>query len=270
MTLRVVDDWARTIELADTPRRIVSLVPSISELVCVLGAAERLVGVTRYCTQPSEALRHCARVGGTKDPDCESVLRLHPDVVLVSPEENRRVDFDRLCAAGTQIFVVAPASVAAVGVTVDRLGSLLDARVAAVSLREAITAARWRALEGVARRVSVFCPIWRDPWMSFNRGTYAHDVLQCAGGDNVCAEAADAYGQVDLDEIAARAPEVILLPDEPYHFAQNDAVALRCLVDTPAWRNARIHLVDGRDLFWYGARTPVALERLAAILRARG
>jgi ABC-type hemin transport system substrate-binding protein len=267
MTLRVLDDWDRTVELDDIPQRIVSLVPSVSELVCALGAGERLVGVTRYCTQPPDALRHCTRVGGTKDPDCETVLRLHPDVVLVSPEENRRADFDRLCEAGVRIFVVAPASVAAVAVTVDRLGSLLDAPVAAVSLREAITAAHRRTLDRVTRRVSVFCPIWRDPWMSFHRGTYAHDVLHCAGGDNVCAEASNAYGQVDLEEIAARTPEMILLPDEPYHFTPNDVADLPSLVDSPAWRNARIHLVDGRDLFWFGARTPVALERLAAILR---
>jgi ABC-type hemin transport system substrate-binding protein len=269
MTLRVIDDWDRTIELDDIPRRIVSLVPSVSELVCVLGAGERLVGVTRYCTEPSEALRHCARVGGTKDPDCESVRRLHPDVVLVSPEENRRADFDRLRAAGVRIFVVAPASVPAVAATVERLGGLLDVPAAACVLKEGITAARRRALAGVARRVSVFCPIWRDPWMSFNRETYAHDVLHCVGGDNVCAEAADAYCRVDLDEIATRAPEVILLPDEPYHFTQNDVAGLPSLVDSSVWRRARIHLVDGRDLFWYGARTPVALDRLAALLRDR-
>jgi ABC-type hemin transport system substrate-binding protein len=116
----------------------------------------------------------------------------------------------------------------------------------------------------------VFCPIWRDPWMSFNHGTYAHDVLHCVGGDNVCAEASDAYPQVDLNDIAARAPKVILLPDEPYHFTQNDAAGLRFLVDAPAWRNVGIHLVDGRDLFWFGARTPAALETLAATLSDRG
>jgi len=266
MTWQATDDRGRTLDLAGPVRRIVSLVPCVTELLGTLGAAERLVGVTRYCSHPRAVVRECQRVGGTKDPDCGKILALRPDVVLVSPEENRREDFERLHSAGARLFVLAPSSIESLLGTVKRLGALLGVAGRAAELAREIAAAHGAVVGGVRGRVSVFCPIWREPWMSFNRHTYAGDALRCAGGDNVCAGAEECYPRVDLADIAARAPEVILLPDEPYRFTPDDIAALQPLSDSPAWRNGRVHLVDGRDLFWYGTRTAAALNALQKTL----
>src|SRR6185369_15377287 len=97
---RVVDDTGRSLSLPSPPQRLVSLVPSITELVCSLGQASRLVGVTRFCTEPAAAVARLAKVGGTKTPNLEKVIELAPDLVLMNEEENKREDFQALTGAG--------------------------------------------------------------------------------------------------------------------------------------------------------------------------
>jgi ABC-type hemin transport system substrate-binding protein len=107
--------------------------------------------------------------------------------------------------------------------------------------------------------------------MAFNADTYAHDMLRAAGGANVCATASERYPTVTLDAIAATAPEIVLLPDEPYRFTSKDRPALAPLADTPALRHERVHFVDGKALAWYGPRIADGLENFAAIFStARG
>jgi ABC-type hemin transport system substrate-binding protein len=102
--------------------------------------------------------------------------------------------------------------------------------------------------------------------MSFNRDTYAHDVLRCAGGQNVCAEATARYPVVDLDEVARFDPEVVLLPDEPYPFAERYRRTLGALAASAAGRAGRIHLIDGKALSWYGPRTAPGINNLRLLL----
>ena len=119
-----------------------------------------------------------------------------------------------------------------------------------------------------ARGVRVFCPVWRDPWLAVGAGTYIHDLLQLCGGENVFAEHGDRrYPRVGLEEVVAAAPEVVLLPDEPYRFGAGDAAELARL-ELPAARSDRIHLVDGTLVSWYGPRILPAIERLRSLLAA--
>jgi ABC-type Fe3+-hydroxamate transport system substrate-binding protein len=121
-----------------------------------------------------------------------------------------------------------------------------------------------------ARRVRVFCPIWRDPWMAVGADTYAGDLLELCGGENVFARLGDRrYPRVSLEDIEAAAPEVVLLPDEPYRFGPADAEELSRL-DLPAARAERIHLVDGTLVSWYGPRIPRAIECVRTLLAPRG
>src|SRR5262249_53318615 len=120
--------------------------------------------------------------------------------------------------------------------------------------------------EKPARPVRVFCPIWRKPWMSFNRDTYADDLLRHAGGANVCADLADRYPVIELAALAGADPEVVLLPDEPYPFAERHRASLAELSETTAWRSGRVHLIDGKALSWYGHRTAPALRDFRLLL----
>jgi len=265
MSIDVLDDAGRSLRLPFAPRRIVSLVPSITELICELGAARRLVGATTFCTEPSAVVDTMPRVGGTKNPDCAQIAALQPDIVFVDSDENRKHDFDRLAGEGLTIFVASPRTVAAAAETITRIGTALGVGAVATTvsseLRQVLSGPPRRA-----RRVRVFCPIWRNPWMSFNARTYAADLLHQCGADNLCDDAAERYPRVDLTSIAAARPEVVLLPDEPYIFGVQHIEQMTELRHTPAWSDRRIHVVDGKAMFWYGTRTAPALAMLRGLL----
>ncbi len=270
MTRRVRDDLDRELLFDAPPRRIVSLVPSVTELVCDLGAGDRLIAVTRFCTEPAALLAALPRIGGTKTPAVDDIIALQPDLVLLNAEENQRADGQRLIDAGLAVFVSFPRTVAAAAESVGRLGAALACEPAARLVAEAIAAALGAAATATpAAPVRVFCPIWRRPFMSFNHDTYCHDLLVSAGGANVCAADAARYPVVELDVIAAADPEVILLPDEPYPFAERHLPSLEPLRGTSAWRSGRIHFVDGKALSWYGRRTADAVRRFRALLHSR-
>lgn len=259
------DDTGRPIEALPAGARLVSLVPSITELLCDLGAADQLAGVSRYCTHPPDVVAAIEKVGGTKNPDCARIAALRPDMVFLDRDENRSEDFAALTEAGLDVFVAHPRTADAVARTVGAIGGVVGRSERAAAIAAEIGAATERGAPAGRTPLRVFCPIWRNPWMSFGDGIYAADLLRQAGGATVCADD-EAYPKVSLAEIAARQPEVILLPDEPYVFRAEHIESMRELRDTPAWRSGRIHLVDGKMLFWYGARTAPALRTLRELL----
>lgn len=264
MAPQFVDDAGQRWAFAEPPRRIVSLVPSLTELVCSLELADRLVGVTRYCTEPAAVVAALPHLGGTKNPDIAAIIDLRPDLVLINSEENREEDFRILTGAQLATWVSFPRTVAEAARSIERLGAVLGATARASPIAADIEAARGavRSLTGVR----VFCPVWRNPWMSLNADTYAGDMLACAGGDNVCGGRGERYPIVDLEAIAAADPQVILLPDEPYRFTEHHRAALGALADTSAGRDGRVHMIDGKALSWYGHRTAPALHAFRRLL----
>jgi ABC-type Fe3+-hydroxamate transport system substrate-binding protein len=111
----------------------------------------------------------------------------------------------------------------------------------------------------------VVAPIWRDPWMLVGADTFAGDLLRCAGGANPFASGSERYPRATLDVIAAAAPDVILLPTEPYAFGERDRLEL-CALDCPAARDGRVHVIEGELLSWYGPRIPRALDAIARLV----
>src|SRR5215210_407522 len=251
------------------PERIVSLVPSLTEALFAFGVGGRVVGRTRYCTQPPRLVGRIAKVGGTKKVDVEGILGLEPDLVVAVREENTREDIEGLEEAGVPVFVGAPETVA------DALGMLRK-------LAERVGAPEAEAMLGPIERVygrlreeergagsngarRVFVPIWKGPYMSVGSDTYVHDVLETCGGENVCGSSTR-YPVVGLEEVESFEPEIVLLPDEPYPFSAEDLPEFYAL-DVPAAREDRIHLVDGKLLTWYGPRMASSLTQLAALLK---
>jgi ABC-type Fe3+-hydroxamate transport system substrate-binding protein len=250
------------------PERIVSLVPSLTEALFAFGLGSRIVGRTRYCTQPPRLVGRVAKVGGTKKVDVERVLSLEPDLVVAVREENSREDVEGLEEAGVPIFVGAPETV------VEAVGMLrkLAERVEAPEV-EAVLGPIERVYgrlreenrrKGTNRARRVFVPIWKGPYMSVGSDTYVHDVLQTCGGENVCG-GSTRYPVLDLEEVQDLEPEVVLLPDEPYPFSAEDLREFYAL-DIPAVREDRVYLVDGKLLTWYGPRMASSLLQLSACL----
>ena len=215
--------------------RAVSLVPSITETLLAWGIEP--VACTRFCEQPG--LRH---VGGTKNPELEAIVELAPDVVLMNDDENRIEDFEALMARGIDVHVVKVNAVAdvvpALAVLAERLGVSYDPPELPAQRRPTTRA---------------FIPIWRRPWMTIGGDTYGSSLLEHVGVVNVFAGEAR-YPELTLDDVKARAPEVVLAPSEPYPFTERHRSELETV--------APVVFVDGKDLFWWGARTAEALTRV--------
>ena len=252
---------------ADPPRRIVSLVPSLTEALFALGLGERVVGVTEWCVHPAGAVAGLPKVGGTKTPDLATIAALAPDLVIANHEENRRRDVEQLEALGIHVWVTYPRTVAegaALLAELAELGASDEARQAVVApVLAALAEAQGTRPE---QDSAVFCPIWRDPWMAVGGDTYAHDLLTLCGGRNVFAARGERrYPRVTLEEVVAAAPEVVILPDEPYAFGAADVAELRRL-PIPAAQSGRVHLIDGTWVSWYGPRIEPAIHALRSFL----
>ena len=245
-------------------RRIVSLIPSITEILFAIGAGDRVMGCTIYCTEPAEGVATKTRVGGEKNPRLDVIRGLDPDLVIANVEENVREHVDTLRAWGIPVHVTYPRTVADGIRLVGELGALLDVGERAREIEAALQARYDQVRSATAGRPPrrVFCPIWRRPYMTINRDTYIHDMLAVTGGANVFGDELRRYPEIALEQVAAADPEVILLPDEPYRFRRAHVADFDPFPGLPAVRNGRIHLVDGKLLSWYGPRIGEALRVL--------
>jgi len=260
---------------ARPPERIVSLVPSDTYSVVALGAGTRLVGRTTYCEHASGV----ATVGGTKDIDVAAVVALAPDLVIANQEENARKPLEALAAAHVPILVSLPRRVEDGIAHLARLARIVQVADAKAVVKRAYALPPPQATWEASR---AFVPIWMDPLMTINGDTFGSDVLGHVGVSNAFGDrlrlyplAADLgkatpieaagrdvrYPRVTLDEVRARGADLVVLPDEPHGFSVADEAVLQAAL--PA---ARVVRVSGKDVFWYGAWTIDAIDRLAAQL----
>lgn len=220
--------------------RAVSLVPSITESLRAWGVDP--IACTRYCEQPD--LHH---VGGTKNPDIDAIVALAPDVVLVDKVENRREDAEAMEARGLRVVAVDVRTLA------DVAGEMaLIAREVGVDVSGIET--ETEAASTVLGSKRAFVPIWRRPWMTIGPETYGSTLLEAIGIENVFGDAPLDFPKTTLEEVAERRPDVVLVPSEPYEFSDEHLAELAPI--------APVVRVDGRDLFWWGVRTPDAIRRL--------
>jgi ABC-type Fe3+-hydroxamate transport system substrate-binding protein len=291
--MTLYDDRGRAIAMPRAPRRVVSLVPSDTLTVAALGCGGALVGRTDYCELPEELVRGIPSVGGTKNPSVDRIVELAPDLVLANQEENTKRDLEAIAQRGVRVFVAFPRRVADGLAHVARLARLFhvdgDAAVRDLvkagyeALREA------EAALTTSEPLPTFCPIWMSPLMTIHGDTFISDMLALAGARNVFADrerryplAADLgaaaawtddkvgerdvrYPRVTMEEVNARAPALVLLPDEPHPFSEADADVFRA-EPTPAAARGAIVRTGGKDLCWYGARSVEGLPRLRKLV----
>lgn len=236
------------------PQRVVSLVPSLTELVYSLGCGGTLVGRTRFCTEPAGEVDAVAIVGGTKNPSIEKIVAAAPDLVIANKEENRREDVESLRSAELEVLLTDPNDVEGALRMVADVGAALGATESATRLITEVEAA---LAEASPRQdlLRVFVPIWYNPLMALGTGTYGSDLLARCGGTNVIQQ--PRYPETTLDEVTALSPDLILLPDEPFPFDGQHLSTFE--------RVAPTRLVDGKLVWWYGPRMPGAIRELAAL-----
>jgi ABC-type Fe3+-hydroxamate transport system substrate-binding protein len=290
VTLRIWDDRRRELTFASPPKRVVSLVPSDTYSVAAIGCADALAGCTDYCELPREVVAKLPRVGGTKNPKLERILELDPDLVIANQEENTRGDLEKLAEKGVRVLIAFPKRAADGLAHLARLAKIFGVhRDAAVRdlVKQGYDAVRAAEAARASRRpIPTFCPIWMSPLMTIHGDTFISDMLALAGARNVFAdrerryplmadlggrEAMPAgerdtrYPRVSFEEVIARAPELVLLPDEPHPFTDEDA-AVFAAQPIPAASRGAIVKTSGKDLCWYGAQTVEGLPRLRALV----
>ena len=261
------DATGRELALGRAPRRIVSLIPSITETLFALGLDEAIVGVTVYCVEPRAGVARKTKVGGEKNPKLELIRELAPDLVIANVEENLKTHVDRLREWGIPVWVTYPRTVAEGIGMVRELGELTATRTRAAAIAAELEAllAEVRAQTAAGPPVPVFYPIWRAPYMTINGDTYVHDMLAVCGGRNVFGDRPDRYPTISLEEVRAARPDVIVLPDEPFRFRAIHVQDFAPYPDIPAVARGRIHLMDGKLFCWYGPRIGDALRTLPEI-----
>jgi ABC-type Fe3+-hydroxamate transport system substrate-binding protein len=248
--VEIVDDQGRVVPVPAQVRRVVSIVPSLTEAVAAT-APGLLVGVTDWCTHPPDL--DVPRIGGTKNPRVADIAALEPDLVVANQEENRPADLEELRACGLAVHVTDVRTLDGAFVSLARM-------LAACGLdRPAWLAgaeAAWADVPRPAVRRRAVVPIWRRPWMAVGRDTFTGAVLERLGVDNVLADSADRYPRFAPDLLPEH--DLVVLPDEPYEFTADDG--------PEAFPAVPAALVSGRLLTWYGPSLAEAARTLPAVL----
>jgi len=263
----VVDATETEIDLERPAREVVSLVPSFTELVCSMRLASRLVGITRFCVEPAETVAPIRKVGGTKNPDIERIIRLNPHLVLANLEENSEADVAALRDAGLDVYVGDVRTAEQAREEVDRIGRLLGGISLKIgeSIEESLE--EQQHVQRMRPRVRATALIWRNPYMAASGDTYIGDLLRVAGAINVCEDSSRGrYPRLSLAELIKLDPEVILLPSEPYRFRERHAEELLAQHGMSAARNGHVYLCDGQNMTWWGVRTAAAIQEVSGLL----
>jgi iron complex transport system substrate-binding protein len=255
--LTLVDGIGQTVSLSEPARRVVSLVPSTTESLAVLGRGDTVVGRTRYCVHPMPWVESVPEIGGTKSPDLRAIAELAPDLILANQEENLPELWEPLRQIAP-LWVAAPANVDEALGDLRAMAVFMGAEQAAAVWCEKIERARL-SVHASARSFRFAYLVWRAPWMAVNHQTYISALLGEAGGENVFADRSARYPAVTLDELKEADPDVVLLPSEPFpfelgHTAEFENLAPRC------------RFVDGELLCWHGTRMAAGFPYLGEFL----
>ncbi|WP_345443612.1 helical backbone metal receptor [Actinoallomurus vinaceus] len=254
----MVDDLGALFRAPRGVRRVVSLVPSLTEAIART-APDLLVGATDWCVEPPGL--DVVRVGGTKNPDLRKIVELAPDVVLANFEENREADLDALRSAYVSVWVTVIRTLPEALTSLARMLAACGQDTPAW-LADARTAWADVLRDPPPSGAIAVVPIWRRPWMVLGRDTFAGDLLARLGVGNVFAGADERYPKVSVEDMLRRQPDLVVLPDEPYAFSATDG--------PETFPGVPVALVSGRHLEWYGPSLAEARRVLSASLEHFG
>lgn len=234
-------------------QRVVSLVPSLTQLVIDLGLKNKLVGRTRFCIKPEGKVEDIPIIGGTKNPHIDQILELNPDYIIANKEENRQEDVETL-QKETEVKLTDIRNIEDALITNHEIGRDLGAVNGARELNAQIMDLFEERPNEDPLQTAYF--IWRNPWMTVGNDTYIHDVMQHWNLTNITGNHSR-YPTVDLAELATKNPELILLSSEPYPFKEQHIEEIKSY-----FPNARILLVNGQWFSWYGSHMIESFEKL--------
>lgn len=261
MSLRAfIDQLGTEVKISWPPQRILSLVPSQTELLADLELADRVVGITKFCVHPESWRKTKTIIGGTKNFNFEMIHDLKPDLIIGNKEENYQEGIDQLCST-YPVWMSDIVTVTDALTMIERVGELTGTSEKAAVVTQQIE----KALHVIEKLkpVRTLYLIWRNPWMAAAPGTFIHEMMTLAGLTN-CVSQYQRYPELTNQEIIAANPELILLSSEPYPFQEKHISEIRKICPT-----AKVLLVDGEMFSWYGSRLtkfPVYIQSLKVAL----
>jgi len=245
------DQIKHTIEIPNTPKRIISVVPSQTELLYDLGLEKEVVGITKFCVHPEKWFRNKTRIGGTKNLNIEKIKALKPDLIIANKEENTEAEIKTL----QQFIPVWTSDIATLEDSlnmINAIGEITDKYIAASSLIKKINQAFSQYKNDFNTQHTALYLIWKNPYMSVGNDTIIHHLMEYCGFNNVLSNKTR-YPEITKAEIQQLQPEFILLSSEPYPFKEKHIAELQSICPT-----SKIRLVDGEMFSWYGSRLQYA------------
>jgi ABC-type Fe3+-hydroxamate transport system substrate-binding protein len=235
-------------QFKEKPVRIVSLVPSQTELLYHLGLDEEMAGITKFCVHPEAWFRTKTRVGGTKNLDIAGIKELHPDLIIANKEENEKAQVEELAQA-FPVWVTDVCNLYDALAMIEAIGALTGKAAAATSLLAHIATTFTQLRELKIKKTFRTCYlIWKDPYLTVGGDTFIHDMLQQAGFENMFARQ-HRYPELTLETLQTMHCELLLLSSEPYPFAKKHIAYFQALLP-----ETKILLADGELFSWYGSR----------------
>lgn len=234
-------------ELNFIPKRIVSLVPSQTELLYDLGLDERVIGITKFCIYPKEWFRNKKRVGGTKNLNLDKIADLKPDLIIANKEENTQTQIEAL----QELYPVYTSDISNLEeslVMIKDVGVITDTKEKSIIITEKIQVEFDRLANNEFKKYTTLYLIWKDPYMSINQNRFISDMMQRCGLSNIITSDLN-YPEITKNQINQLKPDLILLSSEPYPFKEKHLKELQNI--SP---NSKIMLVDGEYFSWYGSR----------------
>ncbi len=254
--MNITDQLGRNISISFPPKRIISVVPSQTELLYCIGLEKEVVGITKFCVHPSEWFENKTKVGGTKTLNIELIKQLQPDLIIANKEENEQVQIE-LLAQQFPVWISdiknlddALEMIAGVGVITN------TAHVAENLCKQIVDNFQQLPQQFETRKKAAYL-IWRKPYMSINKNTFIHDMLLRCGFENVFANCHSRYPEITIEELEAKKPDIIFLSSEPYPFSEKHIAELKLSSEL---KNSNVALVDGEMFSWYGSRLLYAAE----------
>jgi iron complex transport system substrate-binding protein len=252
------DETGRSVTVPDHPHRIICLVPSITDSVFSLGAADDVVAISDYVKYPPEALLKPS-VGSISNPSMETILSLHPDLVLGMPQSTQRSVLDQIQSLGIPVYLVDPHGLGGILQAITSLGQAINrepqAATVVARLQQRIAAVR-ASVQGKPV-IKVFAPVSYDPVITIGKGAFITEIIERAGGESITSDLAQEWPQISMEAVVARAPEALLL-------VRGGRITIDILKDRPGWnalsavRERRVYFVDKRIEF----PSPVAIDAL--------
>ncbi len=245
-----IDQIGKELVLSSIPKRIVSLVPSQTELLYDLGLGTEVVGITKFCIRPDQWFRSKTRVGGTKQLKIDIIHQLEPDLIIANKEENVKEQIEEL-GKKYPVWTSDINDLSSACQMIEQLGTITGKRQRAIEIKSQIRENFSRLTTPDSRLTTAYL-IWQNPYMTVGTDTFIHSMLEAAGFENVFAKE-HRYPETTIGELQKIQPELLLLSSEPFPFTQSHAEELR--VRLPS---TRVVLVDGEVFSWYGSRLQYA------------